>query len=40
MTEAIVQTGNEGAIGIYYDAAAGCYYEADVDRLVDALDDA
>jgi len=34
MTEAIVQSGGEGKIGIYYDAAAGCYYEADIDRYV------
>lgn len=31
MTEAIVSTKNEEKIGIYYDAAAGCYYEADSD---------
>jgi enolase len=34
MTEAIVTTGNEGKIGIYYDAAAGCYYEEEIDRYV------
>ena len=34
ITEAIVHTGNEGNVGIYYDAAAGCYYETDVDRYV------
>ncbi|MFO7696852.1 MAG: enolase C-terminal domain-like protein [Anaerolineae bacterium] len=34
MSEAIVQSGGEGKIGIYYDAAAGCYYEADIDRYV------
>jgi len=34
MTEAIVQTGHEGQVGIYFDAAAGCYYEPDIDRYV------
>lgn len=34
LTEAIVSTGNEATIGIYYDAAAGCYYEEDIDRYV------
>lgn len=34
MTEAIVRSGGEGRIGIYFDAAAGCYYEADIDRYV------
>ena len=34
MTEAIVRTGNEGKVGIYFDAAAGCYYEDDLDRYV------
>jgi enolase len=34
MTEAIVRAGGEGKVGIYYDAAAGCYYEADIDRYV------
>lgn len=34
MTEAIIQSGNEHKIGIYYDAAAGCYYEPDIDRYV------
>jgi enolase len=34
MSEAIVQSGGEGKIGIYYDAAAGCYYETEVDRYV------
>jgi enolase len=34
MTQAIVQTGNEGRVGIYFDAAAGCYYEPDIDRYV------
>jgi enolase len=34
MTESIIKTGNEENIGIYYDAAAGCYYEEDIDRYV------
>jgi enolase len=34
ITEAIVCSGNEGRVGIYYDAAAGCYYEEDSDRYV------
>ena len=34
MTEAIVRSGHEGAVGIYFDAAADCYYEADIDRYV------
>ena len=34
MTEAIVAGGAEDKIGIYYDAAAGCYYERDIDRYV------
>jgi enolase len=34
MTEAIVQAGCEGRMGIYYDAAAGCYYEERIDRYV------
>ena len=34
MTAAILDTGNEGKIGIYYDAAAGCYYEEDIDRYI------
>jgi enolase len=34
MTEAIVETGNEGQVGIYFDAAAGCYYEPEIDRYV------
>ncbi|MDF1514644.1 MAG: enolase C-terminal domain-like protein [Anaerolineae bacterium] len=34
MTEAIINSGNEHAIGIYYDAAAGCYYEENIDRYV------
>ncbi len=34
MTEAIVKSGYEDRIGIYFDAAAGCYYERDIDRYV------
>jgi enolase len=34
ITEAIVGSGNEGRVGIYYDAAAGCYYEEEIDRYV------
>jgi enolase len=34
MTEAIVRTGHEGGVGIYFDAAADCYYEAEIDRYV------
>ena len=34
LTEAIVATGNEATTGIYYDAAAGCYYEEEIDRYV------
>jgi len=34
MTEAIVRAGHEGKVGIYFDAAADCYYEADIDRYV------
>jgi enolase len=34
MTEAVITSGNEGKIGIYFDAAAGCYYEPDIDRYV------
>jgi enolase len=34
MTEAIALAGGEAKVGIYYDAAAGCYYEADIDRYV------
>ncbi len=34
MTEAIVQAGHQDKIGIYFDAAAGCYYEPDVDKYV------
>lgn len=34
MTETIVRNGHEGHVGIYFDAAAGCYYEPDIDRYV------
>lgn len=34
MTEAIVRCGLESRVGIYYDAAAGCYYEPEIDRYV------
>jgi enolase len=34
MTEAIVWAGHEGKVGIYFDAAADCYYERDLDRYV------
>jgi enolase len=34
MTEAILRTGHEGQIGIYFDCAADCYYEADIDKYV------
>jgi len=34
ITEAIVEAGYEGRVGIYYDAAAGCYYEEETDRYV------
>jgi len=34
MTEAIVKSGHEDEIGIYFDAASGCYYERDIDRYV------
>ena len=34
MTRAIVNTHGVDNIGIYYDAAAGCYYESDIDRYV------
>lgn len=34
MTEAIENTHGADNIGIYYDAAAGCYYEPDLDRYV------
>jgi enolase len=34
MTESIVRCGYEGQVGIYFDIAAGCYYEEDIDRYV------
>ncbi len=34
MTEAIIRTGREGQIGLYFDCAADCYYEADIDKYV------
>lgn len=34
MTESIVRCGYEGKVGIYFDVAADCYYEADIDRYV------
>ena len=34
MTEAIVRAGHEGEVGIYFDCAADCYYERDIDRYV------
>ena len=34
MTEAIVANGYEGKMGIYFDCAADCYYEKDIDRYV------
>jgi len=34
MTEAIIQSGYEGEVGIYFDCAADCYYEPDIDRYV------
>lgn len=34
MTDAIVRSGCEERMGIYFDAAAGCYYEPDVQRYV------
>lgn len=34
MTEAIIRTGHEGQIGIYFDCAADCYYERDIDKYV------
>jgi len=34
MTESIVRCGYEGQVGIYFDCAAGCYYEPDIDRYV------
>lgn len=34
MTESIVRCGYEGKVGIYFDCAAACYYEEDIDRYV------
>ncbi len=34
MTEAIVRSGHEGKMGLYFDCAADCYYERDIDRYV------
>lgn len=34
MTQSIVDCGYEGQVGLYFDCAADCYYEADVDRYV------
>ena len=34
MSEAIVRSGHEGKIGLYFDCAADCYYERDIDRYV------
>jgi len=34
MTEAIVRAGHEGKMGLYFDCAADCYYERDIDRYV------
>ncbi len=34
MTESIIENGYEGKVGIYFDCAADCYYEADIDRYV------
>lgn len=34
MTEAIVRCGLEGQMGLYFDCAADCYYERDVDKYV------
>jgi enolase 1/2/3 len=34
MTESIVHCGYEGKVGIYFDCAADCYYERDIDRYV------
>jgi len=34
MSESIVRCGYEGKVGIYFDCAADCYYERDVDRYV------
>jgi enolase len=34
MTQAINKAGYEGQIGLYFDAAADCYYQADIDKYV------
>lgn len=34
MTESIVRCGYEGQVGIYFDCAADCYYEPEIDRYV------
>ena len=34
MTEAIAQNGLEGKVSIYFDCAADCYYEPDIDKYV------
>ena len=34
MTESIIAAGHEGEIGLYFDCAADCYYEEDIDRYV------
>jgi enolase len=34
MSEAIVHCGYEGRVSIYFDCAADCYYEKDIDRYV------
>jgi enolase len=34
MTESIVNCGYEGQVGIYFDCAADCYYENDIQRYV------
>jgi len=34
MSESIARCGYEGKVGIYFDCAADCYYEKDIDRYV------
>jgi len=34
MTESIVNCGYEGQVGIYFDCAADCYYEEEIDKYV------
>ena len=34
MSESIVNCGYEGQVGIYFDCAADCYYEEEIDRYV------